>query len=79
MEDPFPFPVVPRIRVVVASLGIWEALEAQACPKALEVLAWEASALPLNLEEEQEALGGSLEEQEGGEACLQEEEQGVGA
>merc|ERR1719234_618626 len=78
LGDPSPFQADPRIQAVVASLGIWEALEGQACPKALAILAWEALALPLNLEEEG-ALGGSLEEQEGEEACLQVEEQGVGA
>ena len=79
LGDPSPFQADPRIQAVVASLGTWEALEGQACLKTLEVLAWEALVLPLNLEEEQGALGGSLEEQEGEEACLQEEEQGVGA
>jgi len=77
--DPSPFRVDPRIQAVVACLGTLEALEDQACPKALEALAWGALVLPLNLVAEQGALDASPEEQEGEGACHQEEEQGVGA
>ena len=79
MGDPSPFQVDPRIQVVVACLEIWEALEDQACPRAMEALVLGASVLPLNLEVEQGALDVSPEEQEGEGASLQEEEQGVGA
>ena len=77
LGDPSPFRVDPRTQAVAACLGIWEALEDQACPKALEALAWGASVLPLNLEVEQGALDASPEEQEGEGACPQEEEQVV--
>jgi len=79
LGDPSPFQVDPRTQVVAACLGIWEALEGRACPRALEALVWGALVLPLNPEAEQGALGETLEEQEGEEACPQEEEQGVGA
>jgi len=79
LGGPSPFRVDPRIQAVVACLGIWEALEGRACLKALEALVWGALVLPLNLEAGQGALGESLEEQEGEEACPQGEEQGVGA
>jgi len=79
LGDPSPFRVDPRIQAVVACLGILEALEDQACLRALEALAWGALVLPLNLEAEQGALDASPEEQEGEGACPQEEEQGVGA
>ena len=70
-----PFQVVPTIQAVVACPGILVALEDQACPRALEVLAWVASGLPLTLEEVQVALDESLEEQVAAVACLQVEEQ----
>ena len=79
LEDPSPFRVDPRIQAVVACLGILEALEDQACLKAVAALALEALVLLLNLEAEQGALDASQEEQEGEEAYLQEEERGVGA
>lgn len=79
LGDPSPFQVDPRIQVVVACLGIWEALEDQACLKAVAALALEALVLPLNLEAAQGALDVSQEEQEGEGAYLQEEERGVGA
>ena len=70
-----PFQVVPMIQAVVACPGILVALEDLACPRALEVLAWVASGLPLTLEEVQVALDESLEEQVAAVACLQVEEQ----
>ena len=70
-----PFQVVPMIQAVVACLGILVALEDPACLRALEVLAWVASGLPLTLEEVQVALDESLEEQVATVACLQVEEQ----
>ena len=80
LGDPSPFQVDPRIQAVVACLGIWEALEDQAFPKAMEALVLGASVLPLNLlEVEQGALDAIPEEQEGEGASPQEEEQGVGA
>ena len=70
-----PFQVVPMIQAVVAYPGILVALEDPACLRALEVLAWVASGLPLTLEEVQVALDESLEEQVAAVACLQVEEQ----
>ena len=70
-----PFQVVPMIQAVVACPGILVALEDLACLRALEVLAWVASELPLTLEEVQVALDESLEEQVATVACLQVEEQ----
>ena len=63
------------IQAVVACPGILVALEDPAYLRALEVLAWVASGLPLTLEEVQVALDESLEEQEAAVACLQVEEQ----
>ena len=53
--------------------GLCEALEDQACLKAVAALALEALVLLLNLEAEQGALDASQEEQEGEEACLVED------
>ena len=63
------------IQAVVACLGILVALEDPACLRAVEVLAWVASGLPLTLEEVQVALDESLEGQVAVVACLQVEEQ----
>ena len=63
------------IQAVVACPGILVALEDQAYLRAVEVLAWVASGLPLTLEEVQVALDESLEGQVAVVACLQVEEQ----